>query len=556
MPDSHSPAALTISQKLDELFKPWNRSDAPGLTVGVSWRGRVIYRRGFGLASIEHAVANSPTMRMRIGSTTKQFCCLGIMLLAEEGRLDIDKPVGHYLPELGGISGRPTLLQLMHHTGGLHDPMVLDLFQGGGYSRQLARGGHLQMMPLMKDSSFEPGTRFAYSNSGYNLLSIVIERLSGRSWGEFMEERVFAPLGMSATTLLASDLDIVPNMAGLHMQAPEGKWRRGIYPSDELLGAGGMISTVDDMLRWAAHLRSGHKKVGSAATWSRMLQPQTFPNGSGHCYALGLHLDEHRGVKTIHHAGATNGSQHQMLVAPEHELDIIVMCNRMDAPAPALALKVLEAVLEGEGLGPEVIPPAAADHPAVQGLWYSRVSATLVQVTARKTRPEWPEVLGLSTYNQLIGVLAKSGSGLAQPAGPFSTLEIRELPQGDTPPASLDIHICGDKECFERLPDTPPDVGALAAEICGRYRQPGYPQEVEIALRDGKLVLDLLPLHGRGCWELQAYSDEVLGCGVFHSIPADPVPKGALLTVQRAGGKVTGLRFSHDRMRGMSLQKV
>ncbi|WP_162932538.1 serine hydrolase domain-containing protein [Solimonas sp. K1W22B-7] len=556
MSDARSPAPLAIAQKLDELFKPWNRSDAPGMTVGIRHQGKLIYRHGFGLASIEHAVANTPGMRMRIGSTSKHFCCLGIMLLAEDGRVDIDKPVGHYLPELGAICGRPTLLQLMHHTGGLHDPAALTLFQYGGQYPQLARGGHLQLMPLLEAVNFAPGSRFAYSNSGYHLLSVLIERLSGQEWGEFMDQRVFAPLGMSATALLRSDLDVCPNMASLHVRMPDGQWRRGIYPSDELLGSGGMISTVDDMLVWTEHLRSKQKRVGSAATWSRMLEPQTFPNGSGHCYALGLHIERHRGVKIIQHAGATLGSMHQMLIAPEHGLDIIVMCNRMDAPAPALALKALEAVLEGEGLGPEVIPPAAADHPALQGRWYSRASKTLVEITAYRAHPDRPECLALSTFNQLVGVLRRADMGLAQPDGPFSTLEIRQPPEGSIPPATIDVHICGEPECFEHLPDVPPAAESLSAELCGRYRQPGYPKEMEIALRDGKLVLDLLPLHGYGYWELQPYSREVLGCGLFHSEPQDPLPRKAMLVVQRQDDKVTGLLLSFDRLRGVPFARV
>lgn len=93
-----------LAHKLDVLFQPWNRSDAPGLSVGVAYRGEVVYRRGFGLASIEHATINTPTKRMRIGSTSKQFCALCIMLLAEDGKLDLDRPVRSYLPELANAT--------------------------------------------------------------------------------------------------------------------------------------------------------------------------------------------------------------------------------------------------------------------------------------------------------------------------------------------------------------------------------------------------------------------------------------------------------------------
>ncbi len=546
----------SVTEKLDALFAPWNRSDAPGVIVGAAHQGRVIYRRAFGLASIEQGTALTPATRMRIGSTTKQFCALGILLLAEEGKLDIEKPISTWLPELGAVCGRPTLLQLMQHTGGLHDPLSTVFLQNGGYYTELPAGSHLQMMSRIETCNFEPGSRFAYSNSGYQLLSLLTERLSGQSWAEFLDARVFQPMGMRDTAVLASDLDIVPNMAGLHVHTPHGAWRRGIYPSDENLGGGGIISTVDDMLLWAAHLRSAQKKVGSEALWRQMLEPQTFANGSRHCYALGLMRDAHRGVATIHHAGATMGSTHQMLTAPKQALDIIVMSNRMDVSSTALALKVLEAVLEDEGLAPSTPLPHAADYPALPGRWYSRQSRMLIEVAARKLVPDQPELLLLSTYNQPIGTLQQAGEGLALPDGPFSTIEFRALSRATTPAATLGVHLCGELEPFERLPETPPSAESLAAALCGRYRQPGYDKQAEITLRDGKLVLDLLPLHGRAYWELQPYSEDVLGCGNYQSIPQFMLPNSASLTVKREDGQVIGFWYDTDRIRGLWFERV
>lgn len=556
MNDSSPAPVLTLTQKLDALFKPWDRNDAPGLAVGIAHKGEVIYRRGFGLASIEHAVANSPTMRMRIASTSKHFTCFGVMLLVEDGKLDVNQPVGAYLPELGDVAGRPTLLQLMHHTGGLYDMAVLGFFESGGQFTHMPEGATLQTLPRLKGCNFEPGTRFAYSNTGYTLLSLVIERISGKSWAAFMGERVFAPLGMRDTTLLTSDMKIVPNLATQHMPAPDGSWRRGIYPTDDLLGSGGMISTVDDMLAWTAHLRGAQKKVGSAETWKKMFERQVFPSGASHPYALGLMVDQHRGVRTISHSGAVLGATHQMLTAPEHELDVVVMSNRMDGPAVALALKVLETVVGSEGLTPEIIPATAAEHRSVQGRWYSRASDTLIGITPLKPRADWPELLVLSTYNEMLSVLRKVGAGLAMPEAGNSTLEIRTLPAGDAPPAHLDVHVCGELERFERLPDAPPSAESLAPALCGRYRMPGSTKEFEIALRAGKLVFDLLPTFGSGYWELQPYAEDVIGCGAYHSVPRFPLPNAAVLAVERQGGKVTGLRFSTDRMRHLRFERI
>jgi D-aminopeptidase len=550
------PSAKFIAQKLDELFKPWNRGDAPGVIAGIAHKGEVVYRRAFGLASIEHATALKPATRMRIGSTTKQFCALGIMLLAEEKKLDIRQPVRTYLPELSGVSGEPTLLQLMHHTGGLHDPMMACLFVNGGSFGQLPAGGTLQLLPRMQERNFAPGTRLAYSNCGYTLLTLVTERVSGQSWEVFMADRVFGPMSMNDTTLLRSDLEILPGVATPHCLQKDGSWRRGIYPSDELLGAGGIISTVDDMLIWAAHLRSAKKTIGSVAIWEQMVERQRFTNGSTANYGLGLMVNRHRGVEVVHHAGATFGAQCQMLTAPAHELDIVVLINRADASAQALALKALEAVLEEQGLGPEDPPLNVAECSALLGRWYGPQSHTLLEIASQKLTPEMPEVMLASVYNSPVGVWKRGGDGgLHTPEGPFSKLEIHRLPQGATPPDSLDVHVCGDLERFDRLPAAPPTAQDLASELCGRYRYAAFGKEVELRFRDDRLWLDLLPFCGRAEWEIEVCSDAVLACGVLHTIPPATLPMPATLSIERNDGRVTGFWFDTDRWRNVRFDR-
>ncbi len=548
----------SMINKLDELFKPWSRSDGPGGVVGVMYKGKLLYRRGFGLASIEHAKANTPTTRMRIGSTTKHFCSLSIMLLAEEGKLDINQPLRTYLPELTNVCGEPTLLQLMHHTGGLRDPMMTALMLNRGTFGHMPAEASLQLMTRFTERNFAPGERMAYSNSGYFLLTLVVERLSGMAWDAFLKQRIFSVLGMKETMLLASDLDIVPNMATLHMPQPDGQWRRGIYPSDELLGSGGLISTVDDMLTWIAHLRAPaiEKKVGGAATWAKMLEWPTRCSGQRAGYCLALTRENYRGVEIIHHAGATLGSQCQMLTVPAHELDIIVMSNRMDLPAPAVAQKIIDIVLEEKGLAPAIVPPPAADFPALQGSWFSAESRTLMTISAKVVKPGLPELLLLALYNSPVAVLLKRGEGLAIAEGPMSMIEIRKPPAGQAPPSSLDVHIVGDLENFVRLPDLPPSAAELAPELVGRYRYSEFGTEMEVLFKDNKLFLDYLPDYGLAQWELTPFSTDVLGCGILHTIPASAQPNSASMMLDRRDGKVIGFWISADRARNIRFDRL
>lgn len=539
--------------KLDELFRPYDSDAAPGAVVGVRYRGDVVYRRGFGVTSLADPTPNTPTTRMRIGSTTKHFCCLGILLLEREGKLDTSLPVRTWLPELRGDCGEPTLLQLMQHTGGLPDPLMCSFLVNGGYYGLIPPGGGVQMMERVTRRNFAPGTRMAYSNIGYTLLTMVTERVSGESWNAFMTQRVFEPLAMRDTLLVPNDLDLVPGMATPHVPHDGNGWRRGIHP-DDLLGSGGLVSTVDDLLTWTAHLRSEHKAVGSAEVWSRMFERGSFANGAPSVYGQGLMIDAHRGVRVIHHAGATIGTQCQMLTVPERALDIVVMANRMDAPAQVLAMNVLRAVLDDGELEPEVVPPPATEHPGLVGRWFSRRSRTLIGIEAKPAQPAQAEALALSIYHMPAGVLQRSGAGLAKPDGPSSSLEIRDPPQ-DGAPACLDVHVCGDRERFERLPATAPSAEDLAPAWCGRYRFADFGKEVEIVLDQGKLVLDLLPPSGMGRWDLVPMADDVAACGAYRTIPSFHIPIGAVLTLDRKDGRVLGFWFDTDRLRNVRFDR-
>lgn len=552
--DPMSTPASDVTARLDALLKPWDTADQPGLVIGVARDGETIYRRGLGLASIEHGRPNTPETRHRIGSTTKQFNCVGILLLAEDGKLDLDAPVKTYLPELPAIVGKPTLRQLMQHTGGVRDPMAAWFFMCHGTYGHIPAGGHLQLMQRFDGQNFEPGTSMAYSNTGYHLLTLVIERVSGQRWEEFMGARVFGPAGMKDTALLRSDMEIVPNVATLHVPMPGGSWRRGIYPSDELLGSGGMISTVDDMLRWAAQLRGPKRGVMREASWTRMFAHTRYPNGEESNMGLGIAREDWRGFEILHHAGAVIGAQSQLITMPAKGLDVAIMTNRMDIPAPMLAIRVIEAVL-GDELPPPVVPPAAADYPALQGHWFSPATRTLVSIRAQKAKPEWPELMMMAIWNSPAGVLLRCGHGLSLPPGPMRTVEIRSIPK-EPRPESLDIHFVGEKDTFQRLPEPAPEPAVIAADITGHYRYAEFGATLAIALRDGKLLIDFEPAVGFATWALEPFSADVLGCGLLSSNPPALVPMTGAISFERdSTGKVRGFWMNMDRVRGLWFER-
>ncbi len=558
MTASPSKAASTPIAALDALFQPWARSDVPGLVVGIAHRGVPIYRRGFGLASIEQGTVNTPQTKMRIGSTSKHFASLATLLLAEDGKLDIDVPVRTYLPELSGAAGEPTLRQFMNHTGGVRDGYDLPgILLCSSFPAMIPSGSLLELSERFTSANFAPGERMIYSNAGYHLLSLVVERRSQLSFDAFLKQRILEPLGMTDTFLLPSDMTMTPGIAAFHMPWTDGGYRRGIYPVEELLGSGGMVSTIDDMLRWLAHLRGAKKIVGSARTWEQMLEKPRYSSGAIGDYCLGLTREQYRGVEIVHHAGAVLGCTCQMLTVAEHELDIIVIFNRMDGPAPATALKVVDAVLEDAGLAPPAAAALAAEHEALIGHWYAPDSHRLFGVTAAPvadpTAAQQASTLMLSVHQQPMGALRETTAGLSMISPAHGTVDIA-LPASSASTDVIDIVDSGHRETCVRLPATAPASADLAGELVGTYHYADFDRKVSMILEDGVLYLDLRPLYGRSRFKITPLSVDVCTVELTGSFIV-PLPMKGSLAIERRDGRVGGLWLNNARTRNLWLER-
>src|SRR5580704_5842934 len=358
----------TVDEQLDAIFAPWNRTDEPGMVVGVVKDGATIYRRGFGMASLETGAANTPATRMRIGSISKHFTCLLALLLAADGKLDIDAPIRAYVPELSGPGGEPTLRQLMQHRGGSR--CYLDLsFIGHGMAVPPA-GYALKAQARQSGRNFAPGAAMIYNNGGYHLVSIAIERVGGARFEDQLKARLFDVVGMPDTASIPTDYVITPGIATMHLPERDGTWRRGLFASDELRGEGAMVSTVDDMLRWTAHLRA-RDRFGSPATWAALTEPPRYADGSEGAYALGLLIGDYRGLRIVHHSGGVSGGAAQMLTFPDDSLDVVILCNgARAADVGRLSQQVADVVL-ADRLGPPTPTVPADEFKAALGDYWS-----------------------------------------------------------------------------------------------------------------------------------------------------------------------------------------
>jgi len=542
--DSLTPTGLTA---VDALLQPFNRGDAPGVIVGIARGDKTIYRRGVGLASIEQGVAMSPRTRVRIASTSKHFTALAVLLLAEDGKLHVDDLIYQHLPELPLLhKAGPTLRQLMQHTGGWRTDLA-SVAQG---LTLMPQADWTQPLPDPNRAlNFEPGSRMIYSNTGYQLLARVIERLSGQRFEDFLRERIFAPLGMHDTESLTSDFEIRPGLAMQYLALPPaaggGRLQRGIYPG-ELRGSGSLISTVDDMLAWLAHLRSPVKTVGSAASWAQMIELPPLSTGVRLPYALGLMRHDYRGIEVIHHAGAVLGATSQMITVPGHALDIMIMANGAAVSTVGLGFHIIDALL-GDVLGAPAEPVPAADHAAVLGQRYRAAETGAVlgfETAGGKLALGWFGSRGLPLRREGGNALLACEDIALNPV----TVALDQL-AGDNAPDTITISDGGHLLRCERLPDTPPTGAALASALAGRYHVPDLATDAHIALEaDGDLLMRLQGEHGRCAYRLQPLSAEVLLATPLDALFA-AIGGGGIVNVERKGNQVIGLHLDAPRLR-------
>jgi CubicO group peptidase (beta-lactamase class C family) len=325
----------------DRLFSQTYPADEPGAAVLVAKGGQVLLRKGYGLANVELGVPIQPDMVFELGSITKQFTAAAILLLQERGRLSVDDEIIKYLPDYPTHGRKITLDHLLTHVSGI--PSYAGLPEW--LSRVREDMTVQQLIDRFKDRplEFDPGERFAYSNSGYILLGAVIEKVSGKSYEDFIEQEIFAPLGMKHSRY-GHQTEIVPGRVAGYDNDGEG-YRNAEYLSmTQPYAAGALLSTVDDLALWAAAL-SGEtpgEKLLKKASLERMTTPAKLTSGQSTGYAYGLGIEDEDGVQIIEHGGGIFGFTTDLLRVPgEHLLVIVLSNNPAKEPSPeALAYRV------------------------------------------------------------------------------------------------------------------------------------------------------------------------------------------------------------------------
>jgi CubicO group peptidase (beta-lactamase class C family) len=329
-------------QLVDSLFSAYSGTNVPGASVVVISGGRVVVRRAYGMADLERRVAATPETDYRLASVSKQFTAMAVMLLAEGGKLRYDEPVRDFVPELPAAARSATVRHLLNHTSGLWD--YEDLVPESR-TAQLDDRDVLELLASKDSLYFSPGSQYRYSNSGYVLLGIIVARVSGMTFPEFLHTRIFRPLGMGATVAHVEGSDTVPRRA--YGYSPRGG---AFVQTDQsvtsaTLGDGGIYTNVDDMTRWDQALDGGNTALVEAATLELATTPPQLPAGADTQYGFGWFVDRYRGEKRWRHTGETSGFRNAIQRFPGRRLTVIVLTNRSSGEPGAIAERIADRLL-------------------------------------------------------------------------------------------------------------------------------------------------------------------------------------------------------------------
>jgi len=349
-----------IIERVDAIFSEWDKTTSPGCALAVIKDGNFIYKRGYGMADLERNVPITPESLFDLGSTGKQFTTTIVAILANQGLLSFDNGIRKYLPSMPAYADAITIRHLIHHTSGLRDYITLMELAGLPDENFYPQDALLDSITRQKELNFPPGEEYLYSNSGYFLLGVIAQQVTGKHLTELIREHIFTPLGMHCSTFNKDYRPIVPNRA-LSYQAAENGGVRNKLSLCGGFGDGPIYSSVEDLLLWDRNFY--HNRLNHAQPdLLEVLHTQgVLNNGETINYAGGLDIADYRGVKTVSHGGSWAGYRSELLRFPEQRFSVICLCNLASMTPEELARRVADIYLEAEFQG-KPIPPCEEEN--------------------------------------------------------------------------------------------------------------------------------------------------------------------------------------------------
>lgn len=531
-PTAAQDVPLDHAERVDEVFERWDLATSPGCAVGVSWDGLTILERAYGMANLEFAIPNTPETIFEAGSVSKQFTAAAALLLDMDGEISLSDDVRQYVPEVPDYGHTITLRHMMNHTSGLRDWGSVAAISGWGRSNRTHTHDHVvDILSRQTRLNFEPGHEYSYSNSGYNLLAVIVARVSDRSFRDFSAERIFEPLGLESTQWRDDYQRIVPGRSTAY--SPRGDGFRIDQPIEDVHGNGGLLTTVGDLLTWA---RSFDEARLGAEFVERMERQGVLNNGRTIAYAKGLSVGGLDGVRSVTHTGSTSGYRAFLgrYYPEDHQLAVALLCNVSNANPGGLGRRVVRIYLG------DAVRADQADEEAVPS-----------EVV------ELPE----SRLRELAGVYARAATGQA------IVVELREgrlFANGDSlvPTSDTDFRVAGTSMSARFVPEDGPRPTLVTVEdgfeadrflpveawsptvadlqdFVGTYHGEDAKTTYTVSLEDGELVLERYPNPVSGDLEPAPYADAFDRGTVRFRRDAS----GRVVEMSRYFGRVYDMRF-------------
>ena len=345
-----------LADRVDQLFAELSRNNSPGTAVLVVRDGKVLLRRGYGMANLEHQSPITPETVFDIASVSKQFAGMAVSVLIEQGKISLQDDIRKYIPELPDFGHTITIDHLVHHTSGIRDwPGTLAL-AGWRMDDIISFDQILTMAFNQQDLNFKPGAEYSYSNTGFNLLAELVKRVTGKTFREWTEENIFKPLGMKNTHFHDDHTELVANKAYGYARDRNGKFY-AVPNGLTALGSSSLYTTIDDLSKWVMNFEN--PKVGGKQVLERMLTRGVLNDGKQIAYAFGLNIGQYRGLKTISHGGSWASFRTYLIHFPEQRFSVVVLINYSPSNSSRAAYNVVDIYLADELRGQPKAPDRA-----------------------------------------------------------------------------------------------------------------------------------------------------------------------------------------------------
>jgi CubicO group peptidase (beta-lactamase class C family) len=313
-----------IESRVDEIFAECSKPGSPGAAVAILKNGQVVLSKGHGSAQPEHDIPITPTTVFWIASVSKQFTAMATTMLEEQGKLSIDDEIHTYLHEIPDFGEPITIRHLLHHTSGLRDDLTLWVLAGNHIEDVITQEDLLSMLRRQKQLNFSPGSQCGYSDTNYNLLAEIVFRVTGESFSTWVKRNIFLPLGMTSSRFVEHYAELIQNRAHCYKTYDAGGFRNSSL-SMGLADATGMMTTVEDMIKWSANFET--REVGGDKVLEAMLTRGVLNSGEQITYARGLTVESYHGRKMIKHSGTDAGFSSHMAYFPDERLGLVVLSN-------------------------------------------------------------------------------------------------------------------------------------------------------------------------------------------------------------------------------------